>query len=77
LRGLAAPLIFHQSLTPGRPVSRAEVLRNNGVAEEEDYECLMRACCDIAVPVRILVLPTLCGAAPNLDFFVGVMDLFQ
>ncbi|KAJ7139245.1 hypothetical protein C8R44DRAFT_847342 [Mycena epipterygia] len=79
LRSLAAPSIFHQSLTPGRPISRAEVLRNNGIAEEEDYEHLMRVCCDIArssVPVRILVLPAPRGAAPNLDFLVGVMALF-
>ncbi|KAJ6559639.1 hypothetical protein B0H19DRAFT_1260343 [Mycena capillaripes] len=79
LRSLAAPPIFHQSLALDHPVRCAEILRNNGVAEEEDYERLMRVCCDIgrsSVPVLILILLAPCSAAPNLDSLVGVVDLF-
>ncbi|KAJ6585624.1 hypothetical protein B0H19DRAFT_1368877 [Mycena capillaripes] len=79
LRSLAAPSIFHQALAPGRPLSHVEVLRNNGVAEDEDYARLTQVCCDIArssVPLRNLVLPAPWGAAPSLEFLVGAMSLF-
>ncbi|KAF7366148.1 hypothetical protein MVEN_00491700 [Mycena venus] len=75
---VAAPSMFHQVLTPGRPVHYADVHRNNGVADEEDYDRLMQVCLDIArssVPVRILLLPAP-RTEPNLAFLVGITALF-
>jgi len=75
LRTLTGPPKLHQLLTPGRPVSSATVLEDEGVQLEHDY--LVGVCLDIArssVPVHSLAL--LHPTALRLDFLAIVTSLF-